>query len=295
VRNLGQPRFEHVNREITQLFRQHTPVIIAHRGTPAGTIPENTADAAHAAFLSGADVVEIDVIASRDGAIYVFHTGTEQVNLGRDVTLEELTAAQIDQLRYRMLGRGGRPRRIERLEEFLSRFRGTKRTFNIDRSWHLWPSLLDELTALDMTDQLLLKCSATDSRALQALAQHETPFPFMLICRSLAEVDAARELRGINLVGVELIATEESGPFLSTEAITALHDRGQFTLANAEVLGEPEHLFAGFDDEVSVSVHPSLGWGRLCDLGIRAIQTDWPWLLHEYRKSRTESMLAHAF
>lgn len=281
-----------MNDKLITLFERHNPVIIAHRGTASGAVSENTAAAAHAAFLSGADIVEIDVIASADGEYFVFHTGTENRNLGSDVPLETLTAAQIDQLHYRPRGSRGRPQPIERVSDLLGRFRGMDRVFNVDRSWHLWPHLLDELAATGMGDQLLLKCPADAAEALTALSVHPTPFPFMLICSSMADVELGLSMPGLNLVGVELIANDESGPFVDPQQLRELHDRRLFTLANAEVLGDETDLFAGYDDEISLSAHPDLGWGRLCDLGVQAIQTDWPWLLHGYRAARAHQRAA---
>ncbi|NLE81624.1 MAG: hypothetical protein GX610_18995, partial [Rhodococcus sp.] len=136
---VGQQRFARMNEGLNAVFARHDPVIVAHRGTAGGAVTENTADAAHAAFLSGADIVEIDVISSSDGEYFVFHTGTESRNLGTDTALEALSAAEIGRLEYRARGRGGRPQGVERLDEFLFRFRGVDRMFNIDRSWHLWP------------------------------------------------------------------------------------------------------------------------------------------------------------
>lgn len=275
-----------MNDKLLTLFDRHSPVIIAHRGTASGAVPENTAAAAHAAFLSGADIVEIDVIASADDEYFVFHTGTENRNLGSDTPLETLTAAQIDQLHYRPRGRRASRQGIERLADLLGRFHGMDRVFNIDRSWHLWPRLLDDLAATGMVDQLLLKCPADAVEALGALSAHPTPFPFMLICSSMADVERGLSTPGLNLVGVELIAHDESGPFLDPQQLRELNERRLFTLANAEILGDEADLFAGYDDEISVSAHPDLGWGRLCDLGVQAIQTDWPWLLREYRAAR---------
>lgn len=260
---------------------------MAHRGASSGPVPENTIDAAHAAFLSGADIVEIDVISSIDGEVYVFHTGTEIENLGVEVHIESLTAAKIDQLQYRVLARGGRAQRIEKLEEFLVRFRGTDQIFNIDRSWHLWPSLLDTLTSLDMTDQLLLKCPASEAHAIEALAAHRTPFPFMLLCRTEEHYDSAdRFSSSLNLVGFELISQLEESVFHNPELLSDTHERGYFTLANAQVHGDSNDLFSGWDDEISLAQGPEFGWGRLFDLGFQAIQTDWPWLVRDYRERR---------
>lgn len=292
VQTFGNEQFAATNEKLTSVFRRRSPVIMAHRGASSGPIPENTSDAAHAAFLSGADIVEIDVIASRDGQAYVFHTGTEVENLGLDVRLEEFTADEIDELQYRLLARGGRAQRIEKLEDFLLRFRETEQIFNIDRSWHLWPDLLDTLTALDMTDQLLLKCPAPEEDAIRALTEHATPFPFMLLCRSEEHFAVASTLsENLNLVGFELISQLEQSVFHQSDFLSRIHEQGFFTLANAQVHGDSNDLFSGWDDEVSLAEGPDRGWGRLFDHGFLAIQTDWPWLVRDYRELRAARRL----
>ncbi len=67
---------------------------IAHRGA-SGTFPENTVSAFRAAIDAGADMCELDVQLSRDGAIVVIHDDTvERTTDGKgevaELTLEEL-------------------------------------------------------------------------------------------------------------------------------------------------------------------------------------------------------------
>lgn len=279
---LGQARFDAVNALMAETFAKHRPVIVAHRGVATGMIPENTVAAAQAAFHSGADMVEVDVIASRDGEYFAFHTGTEPENLGIATPLESLSATDIQSLAYRNTGRRGRVRRVERLRDLLERFRGGY-LFNIDRSWSYWPDLLDRLVELGMTGQLLLKCPANEEEALDALRAHPEPFPFMMICHSSEDVERALSDPLLNLVGIELIADSTEHALHDPDVNDDIHDRGVFTFANAEMLGDHGDLFAGFDDEASVELGPEFGWGMLMGMGFRAIQTDWPWLLRDFR------------
>src|SRR5689334_8385953 len=59
------------------------PLVIAHRGASADA-PENTLAAFELAIVQGADFVELDVQASADGALVVFH----------DLALDRLTPAR---------------------------------------------------------------------------------------------------------------------------------------------------------------------------------------------------------
>ena len=69
---------------------------IAHRGA-SGTFPENTLNAFRAAIDAGADMCELDVHLSRDGAIVVIHDDTvERTTDGKgevaELTLDEAQA-----------------------------------------------------------------------------------------------------------------------------------------------------------------------------------------------------------
>lgn len=51
---------------------RRSPIVIAHRGA-CGYLPEHTAEAKVLAFAMGADYLEQDLVASRDGALLVLH------------------------------------------------------------------------------------------------------------------------------------------------------------------------------------------------------------------------------
>ena len=85
------------------------PLVIAHRGG-AGLWPENTLYAFRRAAVSGADVIELDVRATADGALVVFHDATvERMTDGRGpiggMSLEEVK--RLDAA-YRWTPDGGR-------------------------------------------------------------------------------------------------------------------------------------------------------------------------------------------
>ncbi|SDQ96344.1 glycerophosphodiester phosphodiesterase family protein [Thermostaphylospora chromogena] len=286
----GQTRFAATNALLNDRFARFGTLIAAHRGTGIASVVENTADAAAAALASGADVVEIDVIASRDGQFFAFHDGEERRLLGVDQDLRLMTADQIDELRYTFVDRPSRPARVERVLELLDAFRG-KGLFHLDRSWWWWRRLLPALDALGMTGQLLLKCPAEDGWA-DALRAHPVKYPFMPICRTVAEAERYLGDESLNTVGVELLATTANSPFLRADTIARLHAHGVFVLVNAEVLADGPDLFAGYDDEVAVLRSPEEGWGPLFDLGVDVIQTDWPWLLRDYRRRRNRRLRA---
>ena len=70
---------------------------IAHRGEPVGH-RENTLPAFAAASAAGADMVEIDLRRTRDGAIVVLHDQTLQRLWGLDASVGDLDLAQVTAL-----------------------------------------------------------------------------------------------------------------------------------------------------------------------------------------------------
>ncbi|MFD3699539.1 glycerophosphodiester phosphodiesterase [Streptomyces sp. NPDC058646] len=74
-----------------------TLTAVAHRGDPY-RVRENTLASVRSAFARGADAVEIDVRLTRDGVPVLLHDESLQRLWGHDVRLDEVTAAQLDEL-----------------------------------------------------------------------------------------------------------------------------------------------------------------------------------------------------
>jgi len=70
---------------------------IAHRGA-SGTFPENTISAFRAAIDVGADMCELDVQLSRDGAVVVIHDETVERTTGGKGEVAELTLEELKRL-----------------------------------------------------------------------------------------------------------------------------------------------------------------------------------------------------
>jgi glycerophosphoryl diester phosphodiesterase len=74
-----------------------SPTAIAHRGDPLGA-RENTPAAFASAMAMGADMVELDLRSSRDGAIVVLHDQSLLRLWGRDVSVGDLDWAEVARL-----------------------------------------------------------------------------------------------------------------------------------------------------------------------------------------------------
>jgi glycerophosphoryl diester phosphodiesterase len=70
---------------------------IAHRGA-SGNFPENTLSAFRAAIAAGADMCELDVQLSRDGAVVVIHDETVERTTDGAGEVAELTLAELKRL-----------------------------------------------------------------------------------------------------------------------------------------------------------------------------------------------------
>ena len=264
---------------LADLLAARGTAIMAHRGTPGVTVVENTARAAITAVLSGADIIELDVTGSTDGAYFAFHDGEEKRLLGHDVHLLEMTAAEIRECAFTRVSTVARAARIETIEEILTglwnRFPDT--LVNLDRSWTHWPHFFSHLDRFDRADQLILK-SPVSGGHWQHLQHHPVKYPYVGICRTVAEAEIALAQTEVNVIGVELLATSATSPFLDPVVLDALRERGAILIANAEVLIGGADLFAGHDDDEAL-FGTGPGWSRLLNLGFDVIQTDWPWLL----------------
>ncbi|HBX82276.1 MAG: glycerophosphodiester phosphodiesterase family protein [Propionibacteriaceae bacterium] len=279
----GRPEHAAVNATLNATLDRVGTLIVAHRGCGVGSLVQNTALGVKAALLSGADMVEIDVSASRDGRFFCFHDGTEPELLGVQANLQTMSAFEIDQHSYVWRDRPGRDVKVEGLGTVLKQFRGQDALFTVDRSWWRWPALLTLLDGLKMTPQLLIKCPAWESVSLDLLRAHPVKYPFLPICGTPEEAHELLDDSQLNVPGVEVITTTRDSPWFDPAVIADLHARGAFVFVNTMTLTTGIHLFGGLDDETAVRVSPEAAWGPIFDLGVDAIQTDWPWVLRDFR------------
>lgn len=260
------------------LVSRGAPLVIAHRGTTLGSFPDNTLRSALGALRSGADVVETDVIRSVDGEYFLFHTGYERKLFGTEADVRTMTAAELDSQIFRWQGGRATPG-VERLDTFLHGLPDT--WVNIDRSWGLWPGLIDHLAGSGSTERILLKSPPKDE-PLRALAEHRVPFLYFPIVRTAEELRKVASFEGINMIGAELLASSPDDDFADPALVAEVRQSYPLVVMNALNLENGSVLYLGADDETSVLEDPDLGWGRLLEAGASAIQTDWPHLLRDY-------------
>ena len=124
-----------------KFFSGLKPRVIGHRGA-AGAAPENTVASFEWAVADGADIVEIDVHATRDGQIVVIHDDTVDRTTDGVGAVKEMSLAELKRLDagYRFPGDGGdypfrgRGVAIPTLAELLHRLRDIKAIVEIKQS-----------------------------------------------------------------------------------------------------------------------------------------------------------------
>lgn len=110
--------------------RPEKPLVIAHRGASAYR-PENTMSAYSLAIEQSADMIEIDLHRTRDGAIVISHDADLE-HLGGEGCIADRTLAEIRELDA---GRGqGERESVPTLDEVLDAFGGRIR-FNLEIKW----------------------------------------------------------------------------------------------------------------------------------------------------------------
>jgi glycerophosphoryl diester phosphodiesterase len=280
-----------MNAKLAQAFQAKPFLIEQHRCGKRGDVVENTALAAHASFLLGADICEFDVAQSKDGVFYCFHSGSEERLFGHSFPFEESTSTEIDALP--LLNSLGLPSEFhaERLDFFLSQFQHGE-LLNLDRGFFHFATLLPFLNARKENWPGLILKTPCKKEWLDPLESN--PIKYMVIPILNERSDPHEQLKliesysHINIVGYELSFQSLSSPIIQERWIDAFHQQGFFCLGNAMKLSAEERnvISAGCTDNVSIEKGFDQGWGKLLDLGFDVIQTDWPELLVRYREQR---------
>ncbi|MDO5408297.1 MAG: glycerophosphodiester phosphodiesterase family protein [Eubacteriales bacterium] len=271
------------NQSMRELIDKRKVLIAAHRGTSGGNVVQNTSLAYKNALLHGADMIEVDAIMTTDGVFYAFHNGEEDLELGIDRDIREMSSSEVEELHTLNCMRKVCEQKLEHLEEVLERFRG-KCLINIDRSWFYWKEIIALLERMDMKEQLLLK-SGVEEQLLQELEESGSDLMYMPIMKTMEDWELVKKYN-INVAAAELIFTDLDSDFLKPEFMKELKDAGIAPWVNAITLNDVDILSGLLDDNNAIKNGFDESWGRLMELGFEIIQTDWPALLKEYRNNK---------
>ena len=260
------------------------PLLAAHRGVAGGNIPCNTLAAYEIALRQGADIVELDVARSADGVLFVFHPGMERPHLGSERLIQDMTAHEVERLRF--INQDGTPteHRISRLEEALCFLKG-RCYVNIDKFWTCMPEITATVRKLDMQDQVIVK-TAADSFWFDQVEAYAPDLPYMPI---VSEQDTCCDTllkRKLRYIGAEVLFTTGQSPTAQADYRDWMHERGLLIWVNAIVYDYRAVLAAGHSDDRSLMGNPDEGWGWLADAGYDIIQTDGVQMCRTYLEKR---------
>jgi glycerophosphoryl diester phosphodiesterase len=287
-------RFEHANQ-----WRDHV-MVVAHRagGLQAGKtrFPENSLVALEAAIAAGAEMVEVDVRRSADGALIVMHDSW----LDRTTTCKgeaaRRTLAELKTCRLVVEGTGvatGEP--VSTLAEFLAAAKD-RILVNIDNKLALadLPEMVAVARDLDMAGQIVIKENLWNERRIaeagEMLRAAGGGFHFMPIIADDAVSDArfaetvraalpADAMEMINWRASAQTLTETGGPLFSNR-MRAAAVRGDWHIwANTyAIVNKPGgYLAGGRGDELATAASlPAESWGFWAERGVTIIQTDEP-------------------
>lgn len=259
-------------------------LIAAHRGFQGGNIPPNTMLAFKSALKQGADVIELDVVKSADGTMWVFHDGNEFPHLNRETPVKSLSDGEIEKITY--YNGGDRCRTLEplvRLDDALDYLK-TRALVNVDRSWDNLPETAEVIRRCGAEECVIIKSPAEEKR-VDDVEQIAPELKFMPIIKSREILDYARSKK-LNLYGAEVLFETEDSELCSDKFIAEMHGRGEKIWANAIDINFHLVFAAHRDDTVSLSDDPEKGWGWLMDKGFDIIQTDFPYQLNDFINSR---------
>ena len=256
-------------------------LVVAHRGSWKQA-PENSLAAVEEAIALGADMVEIDVQATVDGALFVLHDETLDRTTDGSGNLDAQTATEVSRHRLRRSDGTLSGEAVPTLEAVLACARD-RVLVNIDmKTSDLAGPVADAVEHAGMAGQTLMKATICDAGDIEwACSQRfHGSIPFMPRMRArpghfaqdLARFAVMRptmaEVRFGALediaAGREELARQGMGLWANTLDVSHNLD-----LCDKRALADPDAV-----------------WGRLIDAGVTAIQTDETAALVAYLRKR---------
>jgi glycerophosphoryl diester phosphodiesterase len=275
-----------MDNNLRQCFSKGT-LIAAHRGVAGGNVPFNTLEAFEAALQQGADIIEMDVIKSADGRMFIFHPKQEKNHLNLDICLTDMTTQEIRDVRYVNFDRNITEYGIPDLDETLEFLKG-RCLINLDHGWEGWfEDMISVVRRHNMQGQVLIK-TPPGMKYLKMVEELAHDFMYMPVFKEKDEYSEIIEKMDINYVGSELVFSREGADIVKPEYIALQKQKGRFLWVNAILYSYKAPLSAGHFDDVAVTGNPDEGWGWLLDRNFDIIQTDWPIMLRGYLDRRNK-------
>lgn len=265
-------------------------MVIAHRACWKAA-PENSLEAIEACVRAGIDMIEIDVRATRDGALVLMHDVTVDRTTDGRGRIADMTAAEVAALHLREAagGEGAAPtgHRVPTLEEALRAARG-RILVNLDMKVAEEQRVADLVERLGMNEQVLMKLGGPPDSQRLATAPFMGKSFFMPI---VGQCDRKAKPQCTDQPRIPLAAWTRYQP-IAYELV--FDDLEWFRAAAAQARALDTRIWvntlnpslaAGIGDEAALA-NPDDSWGRLVDMGATMIQTDEPEALAAWLRQR---------
>ena len=245
------------------------PWVAAHRGQWRDH-PENSLPGILQAAKDGAEVIEIDIKRTKDGHLVLMHDDTVDRTTNGSGRVEDLTLAQVKELRLRQgLGNGPAPvsdLQVPTFEETLDAVSGQNVLLNLDKGWDYREQLLAELKDAGMVDYGLFKGAPDAAEANEFMASNPDAQYMHII-----NADQIHDVEGFTTHVPDAIEVAFESPDdaqVQPQYLTEIEKKTDLWLNSMW-----DSVSGGHTDEASLR-DPQLGWAALADMGADVIQTD---------------------
>ncbi|WP_052714108.1 glycerophosphodiester phosphodiesterase family protein [Paenibacillus dauci] len=257
-------------------------MVAAHRGNWKQA-PENSLAAIQYSIVAGADMIEIDVHRTSDGALVLLHDETVDRMTEGTGRIADMTIAELRSLRLRQY-QGGPCQpltnyTIPTLEEALILIRG-KAMLNLDKCWEFREEVYAALLRTDTVDHALFKSSASPEEVRYFLQDKIKPPLYMHILDSSNEslVHHLEQLfEQVRPQAVEICFDKEDSALIHPMVLQTIIDQDCRLWVNTMW----DSLCGGHTDGASL-IDPEQGWQWHQQRGFNIIQTDYTEALIRY-------------
>ena len=263
-------------------------LLTSHRGTFKANIIENTIGSFNAAILEGGDIVEIDLIKSKDGVLYLFHDGNEKRVFQKDINIFDLTSSEIDELTIYNHITKATDEKLLKLDDYFKYLQGLDFEFfvNIDRSWDYLDILLPKISEYGLNDRMVIKGPVGDY--LSEYKEDLKDFMFLAIVRTKEDVSKAIELLDGNVLGFEIIVLDGNNSLDDKDYLKELQEQSYLIWINSITLDYKTPLFYKLDDDNVIKSLDTEAWDKIMEYNPQIIQTDWIGIWDRYREKRSK-------
>lgn len=265
-------------------------LVAAHRGDWRNA-PENSIHALELCLKMGVDIMETDVVKTKDSILILMHDPKIDRTTSGKGLVSELTWDYLKQLTLRQGHGGPTEEHIPTFEEFMLAVKGRPILINLDKCWDIIPDVYAVLKKTGTVEQGLFKGNLPLSELRKKFgAVMDSIHYIAMINPGMYAANAKGDFEPQHLIdgffkhyrpaGFELGFDKEDSP-VATQAIPKVKASGVTVWLNALWASQN----AGHDDENAMT-DPDANWGYLLQLGAHAIQTDRPNELLQYLRSK---------